>query len=112
MSELDLSFNPIRNEPNYKVRVVACCLRLKKLDGMKITQFDKEMAAEYERLVDEEMGLIPRKRTRGRLVSGCSGSPSTVVSLGEEPTVEELLPSHWELEHEIHRLEKLTKQTR
>jgi hypothetical protein len=38
---LDFSFNPIRKEPNYKLAIVAACRKLKKLDGMKITKFDK-----------------------------------------------------------------------
>jgi hypothetical protein len=45
---------------------------------MKITKFDLEMAAEYARLVDEELGLIPSNKVRGLMVSKCS--PSTVVS--------------------------------
>ena len=41
LEELDLSFNPVRKEPNYKVAVLAACRGLKKLDGMVVTKFDK-----------------------------------------------------------------------
>ena len=63
---------------------MSACPYLNKLDGMKVTSMDRELGEEYQRLMDEELGLIPRKRKgKGRLESGGSKSPSTVVSMGE-----------------------------
>jgi len=41
LEELDLAFNPVRKEANYKLAVLAACKRLKKLDGMVVTKFDR-----------------------------------------------------------------------
>lgn len=41
LQELDLSFNPVRKETNYKLAVLAACRQLKKLDGMVVTKFDR-----------------------------------------------------------------------
>lgn len=41
LEELDLSFNPVRKEPNYKVAILAVCKGLKKLDGMVLTKIDR-----------------------------------------------------------------------
>jgi hypothetical protein len=39
------------------------------------------MAGEYARMMDEEMGLIPSNKFQNLVVSKCSGSPSTVISM-------------------------------
>ena len=79
---MDFTFDPIRKEGNYRLHVISCCRNLKKIDGIKITKFDWEMAAEYTRLVDEELGLIPSNKVRDLMVSKCS--PSTEVSADNE----------------------------
>lgn len=81
LQEVDFTFNPIRKEPNYKLNILSVCLSLKKIDGIKITKFDLDMAGEYSRMVDEELGLIPSSKFQNLVVSKCSNSPSTVVSM-------------------------------
>lgn len=41
LEELDLAFNPVRKEMNYKVAVLAVCKGLRKLDGMVVTKIDR-----------------------------------------------------------------------
>lgn len=59
------------------------CFQLKKIDGIKITRFDLELAAEYNKIVDEELGLIPSNKFRNLIVSKFSNSPSTEISYGD-----------------------------
>lgn len=50
---------------------------------MKITKFDLELASEYSKLLDEELGLIPSSKSKDLIISRCSQSPSTMISGGE-----------------------------
>ena len=105
LQEVDFTFNPIRNEPNYKLHVMSACLSLKKIDGIKITKFDLELVAEYARMMDEEMGLIPSSKFQNLVVSKFSNSPSTVISYDNEPEAEEESGMGYEeLEREIGKL--------
>jgi hypothetical protein len=111
LQEVDFTFNPIRKESNYRLHVISNCHTLKKIDGIKLTKFDLEMAEEYARLIDEEQGLIPSSKCRNLVVSKVSYSPSTVISLTNEPEPEEE-PTYAGLEKEIAKLKQITKQTR
>jgi len=53
LQEVDFTFCPIRKEPNYRLHVISTCVGLKKIDGIKITKFDLELAGEYARMMDE-----------------------------------------------------------
>lgn len=59
-------------------------MNLKKIDGLKVTKFDLELAAEYARMLDEELGLIPSQKYGNLMVSKCSNSPSTVISATDQ----------------------------
>lgn len=84
LEEVDFSFNPARGEPNYKLHLINSCPSLKKVDGMKVTRLDLEMAVELSRMLDEEVGLIPSSKFQDLVVSKFSTSQSTVISNGNE----------------------------
>jgi hypothetical protein len=64
--------------------MMSSCLNLKKIDGIKITKFDIELAGEYARMLDEELGLIPSQKYGNLMISMCSNSPSTVISATDQ----------------------------
>lgn len=53
MNEIDLSFNPVKkNNYNYKLELLLNGKQLKKIDGMKITKIDIDMAIEYKNMMN------------------------------------------------------------
>ena len=55
-----MSFNPVRNLYNYKLEVMLKGKDLKKIDGMKITRHDIDMAVEYKTMCREEVQVVNR----------------------------------------------------
>lgn len=51
---MDLSFNPIKKLFNYKFELLLKGKQLKKVDGMKITKIDVDMALEYKSMSKKE----------------------------------------------------------
>ena len=78
LEELDLSFNHVRKETNYKLAVLAACKQLKKLDGMVVTKFDREMSAEYHKMYFDYLHIIPLSSSP---ISEDKFRPSTAVSM-------------------------------
>lgn len=73
LEEIDFSFNNIRKANSYKLRILSTCPNLKKIDGLKTTKLDFEMAHEFMALESKQKGLIP--------LSSCfQDRPSTAVS--------------------------------
>lgn len=91
------------------MRLVALCRALSKVDGLKVTRVDREMAVEYAKIVDEEMDLIARSGPTD--LSASKLRPSTAVSTFEWEE-EGLGKSVEELEREMKKLEKITRQTK
>lgn len=54
LGELDLSFNPVKRLYNYKYELLLKGKHLKKLDGLKITKYDIDLALEYKSMVKRE----------------------------------------------------------
>lgn len=99
----------MRKESNYKFHLLSLCKNLNKIDGIKVTKIDREMAFEFAKMIDEHFDLVPSSRPIDLL---SKDRPSTAVSefeienlqTGPKKSVEEL-------EKEIAKLEKIIRQT-